>query len=633
MRRLLVASLTAIGVICQNAADYKITSLPGIDITTLGFSQYAGHIELSKETNSNIFFWMLEQEQKTDPENLIIWLNGGPGCSSMDGLFLENGPFRVKKDLSLEINEGGWQNYATNVYVDQPVGTGFSFADTSSYMHNMTQITDEFVEFVDKLFTIFPKLRQQSLYIAGESFAGSYIPYFASRLLDLNKEKKQYNIKGIAIGNGWISPKHQNIMTGHFKQCQEDIEKEETIHISSCERVLTDITDSNTRENKEGKMVCMNVYDIRMKDEPYPECGLSWPYELSDVTSYLRLKEVKRAIHAEKQALGWKECTSLVSSALNEDKSPPADQLLPDILEEIPVLLYSGEYDLICNSLGIEYLIGNMTWSGSKGFKKGTIKETWEIEGKITGYYTQDRNLTYVIIKDGSHMVPYDKPIECLDMMNRFMGVGHGKVKGKHSKVGDSEQVDEIEQGKKTHEDTIQEDEKSHEDTDKANEEVNSEQDSNPEKWSMYYNWGTGALAIISLFALVLCCCWCTRRRKLSPTEEFGGAPRQEREGVRKPGIVASVMNLFKHKAIHGKKKDLRLGDQDETNELDELVVETPTIFEAEDSEEESHFNSQQLKQPTDGFTIADHDEDEESDFEDFADWEETPNSKRNKFH
>lgn len=68
-------------IYCNIAADYKITSLPGIDITTLGFSQYAGHIELSKETNSNIFFWMLEQEQKTDLENLIIWLNGGPGCS------------------------------------------------------------------------------------------------------------------------------------------------------------------------------------------------------------------------------------------------------------------------------------------------------------------------------------------------------------------------------------------------------------------------------------------------------------------------------------------------------------------------------------------------------------------------
>ncbi|CEG76076.1 hypothetical protein RMATCC62417_11018 [Rhizopus microsporus] len=183
MRKSLLAVFFAIaGVFCQNADEYKIQSLPGIDITTLKFSQYAGHIELSKKSNSNIFFWMVEQEEKTDPQKLIIWLNGGPGCSSMDGLFLENGPFRVKKDLSLSINKGGWQKYATNIYVDQPVGTGYSFADWDSYMHNMTQITEEFVQFMDKLYEIFPKLRQQDLYIAGESFAGSYIPYFANRI-------------------------------------------------------------------------------------------------------------------------------------------------------------------------------------------------------------------------------------------------------------------------------------------------------------------------------------------------------------------------------------------------------------------------------------------------------------------
>ncbi|KAG1324098.1 hypothetical protein G6F62_009291 [Rhizopus arrhizus] len=206
----LFALLAITGVICQKAEDYKIKSLPGIDITTLGFSQYAGHIELSKKSNANIFFWMIEQEEKTDPGNVIIWLNGGPGCSSMDGLFLENGPFRVEKNLSLSINEGGWQNYATNIYVDQPVGTGFSFADSDSYVHTLTETTDGFIQFIDKLFMIFPNLRQQSLYLSGESFAGSYIPYFASRLLDLNKEKEQYNLKGIAIGNGWISAKHQS---------------------------------------------------------------------------------------------------------------------------------------------------------------------------------------------------------------------------------------------------------------------------------------------------------------------------------------------------------------------------------------------------------------------------------------
>jgi carboxypeptidase D len=74
--------------------------------------------------------------------------------------------------------------------VDQPVGTGFSFANTDSYMHNMDQITDEFIQFIDKLFIAFPNLVKQDLYIAGESFAGTYIPYFASRILELNKGKK-----------------------------------------------------------------------------------------------------------------------------------------------------------------------------------------------------------------------------------------------------------------------------------------------------------------------------------------------------------------------------------------------------------------------------------------------------------
>ncbi|KAG1173433.1 hypothetical protein G6F71_005666 [Rhizopus microsporus] len=239
-KSLLAAFFTIAGVFCQKADEYKIQSLPGIDITTLKFSQYAGHIELSKKSNSNIFFWMVEQEEKTAPQKLIIWLNGGPGCSSMDGLFLENGPFRVKKDLSLSINKGGWQKYATNVYVDQPVGTGYSFADLDSYMHNMTQITEEFVQFMDKLYDIFPKLRQQDLYIAGESFAGSYIPYFANRILNAYYD--------FSIQHGLVSDDRMDLIESHFKECQQDIANKETIHISSCEKVLTDVTDSNVRE-------------------------------------------------------------------------------------------------------------------------------------------------------------------------------------------------------------------------------------------------------------------------------------------------------------------------------------------------------------------------------------------------
>lgn len=208
-----------------------------------------------------------------------------------------------------------------------------------------------------------------------------------------------------------------------------------------------------------------------------------------------------------------------------------------------------------------------MTWDGSKGFKvkmskekstskrklillkkkKGTEKLEWKIDGKLAGYYTRDRNLTYVVIKDGSHMVPYDKPIECLDMINRFMQVGDNVVKGKQSQVGDLERKED------THKDSMPEQE------DRAKK-------VGDKTWSAYYSLGTVASAAILLLFLVLGCYLCTRSKRPSPTAEFGGAPRQEREGVKKPGVLAYIKNLFKNNGNHQKK--LRLGDQDETNEL-----------------------------------------------------------------
>ncbi|CEP18402.1 hypothetical protein [Parasitella parasitica] len=634
---LVLSSISFISTL--EAEDYKVTSLPGIDVDSLNFTQYAGHIEISSETDSNLFFWMIEREIASDNEKLIIWLNGGPGCSSMDGLFLENGPFRVNPDLSLAVNEGGWQNYATNIFVDQPVGTGFSFANTDSYMHNMSQITEEFVTFMDKIFITFPHLAEQDIYIAGESFAGTYIPYFAARLLEL----KKYNLKGIAIGNGWISAEHQYnayydysvqnslidkerlpLVSARLKTCQDDIREKETIHHSSCERVLTDIIDSSTHENKASKKTCINMYDIRSKEEPYPECGLSWPYELDDVTKYLRLPEVKSAVHADKQILGWKECTSMVSSELHGDQSQPAYYLLPGILEEIPVLLFSGEYDLICNYIGTEYLIGNMTWNGSKGFSKDTTKEVWRIDNKLAGYYTQERNLIYVLIKDGSHMVPYDRPIECLDMINRFIEVGDNVVKGRLSQVGNSSvpiaTTATATKSVPTPSLIAPSSTMTEKDTN-SQDKSEQEQLGLDDRWSQYYNWGTSTLVIVILFAFTLCFCWCrnNKRPSGSAAHEFGGAPQREREGVysKKRGFFGLIQGFFGNgKSSNANRRTFRLGDNDESNELDELVIETPTLFEANDEDD--------MNQHHQHFAIDDdEDEDEEDDFEDFADFDD----------
>ncbi|GAA5797742.1 hypothetical protein HPULCUR_003136 [Helicostylum pulchrum] len=279
--------------------------------------------------------------------------------------------------------------------------------------------------------------------------------------------------------------------------------------------------------------------------------------------------EVKKAVHAEKQNLGWKECTSLVYSELRGDQSKPSYELLPGILKKIPILLFSGEFDLICNYLGTEYLIGNMTWNGGRGFSKKTKTEDWKIDNELVGYYKQERNLTYVLIKDGSHMVPYDKPIECLDMINRFMNVGSDVVKGMKSIVGTRETIvtppkdDEKKEDKKQDK---EEDKEEEEDDKKPDEEQQSvEKD---DEWSQYYSWGTTTLVFVILFAIALCCCWCRGKKPSgSALDQFGGAPQQEREDLKKPGLLTSIQNLFKSNKAKAARR-FRLGDNDESNEL-----------------------------------------------------------------
>lgn len=234
-------------------------------------------------------------------------------------------------------------------------------------------------------------------------------------------------------------------------------------------------------------------------------------------------------------------------------------------------MLFSGEYDLICSYVGTEYLIGNMTWNGSRGFSKKTKKEEWKIDNKLAGYYTQERNLTYVLINDGSHMVPYDRPIECLDMINRFMQVGNDVVNGKESQVGNRKPTPPPkEEGDKDQEDEKDKgEEKPDKDGKKDSDMKPDEEEYSQDKWSKYYSWGTTTLIFVIIFAATLCCCWCRDSKKLSASAsaEFGGAPQREREGVKKPGLFGFIRKLFSSNKP-GERNKFRLGDNDESNEL-----------------------------------------------------------------
>jgi hypothetical protein len=112
---------------------------------------------VSPEHHGNLFFWLYQNRHIANKQRTVIWLNGGPGCSSMDGAMMEIGPYRVRENGKLEYNNGSWDEFANLLFVDNPVGTGFSYVDTDSYLHELNQMKDQFVLFLEKWFAIFPE--------------------------------------------------------------------------------------------------------------------------------------------------------------------------------------------------------------------------------------------------------------------------------------------------------------------------------------------------------------------------------------------------------------------------------------------------------------------------------------------
>lgn len=90
--------------------------------------------------HGNLFFWQVQNNHIDAKERTVIWLNGGPGCSSMDGALMEVGPYRLKDDKTLEKNPGSWHEFANLLFVDQPVGTGFSYVDSNALLHELSEV-------------------------------------------------------------------------------------------------------------------------------------------------------------------------------------------------------------------------------------------------------------------------------------------------------------------------------------------------------------------------------------------------------------------------------------------------------------------------------------------------------------
>ncbi|PFH51848.1 hypothetical protein AMATHDRAFT_58385 [Amanita thiersii Skay4041] len=174
---------------------------------------FAGNIPVQREghPNNTLFFFAVEKsngsltatEGDNDSAPWGIWLNGGPGSSSMYGMFFENGPIRIASDYSISSNPHSWNQLADFFWIDQPVGVGYSTADADGYAPDEDQVGKDFMGFLNNLVKIFPSLAKRPLHITGESYAGVYIPYILKAYFEMNNPPVQ--IAKVAIGDGSIT--------------------------------------------------------------------------------------------------------------------------------------------------------------------------------------------------------------------------------------------------------------------------------------------------------------------------------------------------------------------------------------------------------------------------------------------
>ncbi|KAK8995313.1 hypothetical protein V6N11_069751 [Hibiscus sabdariffa] len=357
---------------------FPVAGAPGPSAQELG--HYAGYYKLPHTIAARMFYFFFEsRNSKKDP--VVIWLTGGPGCSSELALFYENGPFHLLNNLSLVWNDYGWDKASNILFVDQPTGTGFSYSsDDADIRHNETGVSNDLYDFLQEFFKQHPAYVENDFYITGESYAGHYIPPFAVRVHQGNKAKEgiHINLKGFAIGNGQTNPEIQYQAYPDYALNTSIITHSDYVSIKksvpSCVQGIRSCETKGGFACEDAYALCNNIfgqiwniignlnyYDIRK------QCDGGLCYDFSAVEKFLRLKSVRDALGVGD--IHFVSCSSVVYNAMITDWMRNYAVGIPGLLEDgIKVLVYAGEYDLICNWLGNSNWVHAMTWSGQKEF-------------------------------------------------------------------------------------------------------------------------------------------------------------------------------------------------------------------------------------------------------------------------
>ena len=411
--------------------DHLVASLPLLEPGSFPTRQWAGLLPLNQtEDDKYIFYWLLEPDfsdtagdglSKDDPAQvpLVIWLNGGPGCSSLEGLMIENGPFRLVFDgdngWNLKVDPHSWHRIpAWVLYIDQPVGTGFSFTKRGNYCGNDEAVNQDFYAFLQTFLSVYreyfvtkesgsnPVLNRE-LYFSGESHAGHYIPSMMDYILQMNDiaatqtpPRIRIPLAGAALGNPWTDPFHQyaaadiaygyGFIDGAQKAHLDELEM-------TCRQNINEWMEHPSNKQPKHCLELVNTavraangaksYNVNFWDTEYPPGKKT-------AENYFRGKlpgssGINAALNIEgfKSYFGtYSECSNKPYNALfHQDCLGVVNELVRvlDHPSRPHILFYFGMADFVCNHVSGEKMLDALPWDRAPSWALAE-RYVWKID-------------------------------------------------------------------------------------------------------------------------------------------------------------------------------------------------------------------------------------------------------------
>ncbi|XP_020702657.2 serine carboxypeptidase-like 2 isoform X1 [Dendrobium catenatum] len=444
------------------SAAFKVTHLPGfLQQGALPFHLETGYIEVDEVYGVELFYYFIESERNPSEDPLLLWLTGGPGCSAFSGLSLEIGPLKFISERyngslpNLVYHPYSWNKISNIIFLDSPVGTGFSFSNhPQGYETGDKSWSKHAIIFLRKWLIDHQQFLSNPLYIAGDSYAGKVVPLVVHNLLNGNKkqndleEHPKFNIQGYVIGNpstgelidynarvpfafgmGIIS---DELYQGINKNCEgedyvnpkrppcasllqifEDFKSElMTSHILEPKCSLAAPKPKNTAGTRRSMQV--QESNTVLFGPPIPELKCrTYAYYLMYIWANSNI--VQEALNVKKGTVKeWQRCLDL--NYYKKDISSSLKYQVNITTSGYRALVYSGDHDMLVP------FVGTKEWVKSLKFSVTDRWRSWHVGGQVAGYTeSYSNNLTFATVKGAGHTAPEYKAKECLAMFRRWI--------------------------------------------------------------------------------------------------------------------------------------------------------------------------------------------------------------------